>query len=106
MNKIFSTEIDLNFYEESGIIKEHFPLHDQYRHEIDVSWKKYRRKLILGFVTGNFIKYMQPLNFIANYYGEKMAFFYAWLMFYTGWLIIPAIPGIALFIYQMFEVAT
>ena len=44
---------------------------------------------------------MQPLHFIANYYGEKMAFYYAWLLFYTSWLMIPAIPGIALFIYQM-----
>lgn len=44
---------------------------------------------------------MEPLNFIANYYGEKMAFYFAWLLFYTSWLMIPAIPGIALFIYQM-----
>ena len=44
---------------------------------------------------------MQPLNFIASYYGEKVAFYYAWLMFYTSWLLIPAIPGVILFIYQM-----
>lgn len=30
---------------------------------------------------------MQPLNIIKDYYGEKMGFFYAWLMHYTGWLI-------------------
>ena len=34
-----------------------------------------------------------------------MAFFYAWLIFYTGWLLIPGIPGIALFIYQMYLLA-
>jgi hypothetical protein len=44
---------------------------------------------------------MQPLNFIANYYGEKMGFYFAWLSFYTSWLLIPAIPGVVLFIYQM-----
>ena len=44
---------------------------------------------------------MQPMNFIASYYGEKMAFYYVWLLFYTSWLMIPAIPGIALFVYQM-----
>lgn len=48
------------------------------------------------------MKYMQPLNFIANYYGEKMGFYYAWLMFYTSWLMVLALPGIALFIYQMY----
>lgn len=44
---------------------------------------------------------MQPLNFIANYYGEKMAFYFGFQIFYTSWLVIPAVPGIALFIYQM-----
>lgn len=30
-----------------------------------------------------------------------MGFYFAWLSFYTSMLLIPAIPGIALFIYQM-----
>ncbi len=30
-----------------------------------------------------------------------MGFYFAWLMFYTSWLMIPAVPGLALFIYQM-----
>lgn len=47
---------------------------------------------------------MQPINFIANYYGEKQGFYFAWLMFYTSWLMIPAIPGIALFVYQMITI--
>lgn len=45
---------------------------------------------------------MQPLNFIANYYGENMAFYFAWLHFYTSWLLIIAVPGLILFIYQMY----
>lgn len=44
---------------------------------------------------------MQPLNLIANYYGEHMAFYFAWLHFYTSWLLIIAVPGLVLFIYQM-----
>lgn len=56
---------------------------------------------MLGMITGNFTNYMQPLNYIAYYYGEKMAFYFAFLTFYTSWLLIPALPGIALFIYQM-----
>jgi hypothetical protein len=58
-------------------------------------------KLFWGFLTGNYMKYMQPLNFIANYYGEKIGFYFAFLLFYTAWMVIPAIPGLALFIYQM-----
>jgi hypothetical protein len=47
---------------------------------------------------------MQPINFIANYYGEKQGFYFAWLMFYTSWLMVPAIPGIVLFIYQIITI--
>lgn len=45
--------------------------------------------LLTGFL-GN----MQPLNFIKDYYGEKMGFYFAWLIHYTGWLIPVAIIGI------------
>ena len=44
---------------------------------------------------------LQPLNFIANYYGEKIGFYFAWLSFYTSWLLFPAIFGIALFVVQV-----
>jgi len=30
-----------------------------------------------------------------------MGMYYAWLMFYTSWLLVPAVPGIILFLYQM-----
>jgi len=103
MLKILDQEIDLAYYTKVGIIKEHFPLHDPSRKDIETCWENYRTRLFFGFITGNYIKAMQPLNFIANYYGEKMAFYFAWLMFYTAWLLIPAIPGILLFAYQMVD---
>ena len=40
-----------------------------------------------------FLKNMQPLNFIKDYYGEKMGFYFAWLIHYTGWLIPVALIG-------------
>ena len=33
-----------------------------------------------------------------------MGMYYAWLMFYTSWLMVPALPGVALFLYQMYRV--
>ena len=46
---------------------------------------------------------MQPLHFIANYYGEKLGFYFTFLIFYTSFLLIPAIPGLALSIYLAVE---
>lgn len=85
-----------------GVIIEHFPLHDNFRKQIETSWIQYRFRLFFGLLTGNYIPYMQPLNFIANYYGEKMAFYFAWLCFMTSWLMIPAVPGFCLFLYQIY----
>jgi hypothetical protein len=35
----------------------------------------------------------QPLDMVAAYYGEAVAFYFAFLAFYTKWLIAPAIVG-------------
>lgn len=45
-------------------------------------------------LTSNFLDNMQPLNVIKDYYGEKMAFYFAWLIHYTGWLIPIMIIGV------------
>jgi len=42
---------------------------------------------------------MQPLNFIKDYYGAKFGFYFAWLVHYTGMLLLPSIVGIVVFGY-------
>jgi hypothetical protein len=44
-------------------------------------------------IIGNYPKYFEPLNMIKNYYGEKYAFEYAFLIHYAAWLLIPGIVG-------------
>jgi len=39
---------------------------------------------------------------IKNYFGEKVGFYFAWMTHYTAWLLIPAIGGLAITIYQAF----
>jgi len=44
---------------------------------------------------------LQPLDSIAEYYGEGVAFYFAFLSFYTRWLIPPSVLGFIVFIYQV-----
>ena len=44
----------------------------------------------------------QPLDHIRDYFGEKIAIYFAWLGFYTGWLLPAAIVGLAVFLYGLF----
>lgn len=75
MEEYLKQEIDFEYYMSSGIIESHFMLHkkEQIKH-IQESMDKFRRKLIKNFYTPKWVKYIQPLNMIKNYYGEKYAF--------------------------------
>ena len=89
-------EIDLGYLQKSGVIKEHWPVHMPERSHILESWSAYRWRLSRGMLLTGFLNNMQPLNFIRDYYGEKMGFYFAWLIHYTGWLIPVAIIGLVL----------
>ena len=39
------------------------------------------------------------ISTVKNYFGEKIGFFYAFMSYYTVWLLIPAIGGLALTLY-------
>ena len=45
--------------------------------------------------------FYQPLDDVAHYYGESIAFYFAWLAFYTRWLIIPSGIGLICFCLQI-----
>ena len=47
---------------------------------------------------GCWFKY-QPLDHIREYFGERIAIYFAWLGFYTGWLLPAALVGLAVFLY-------
>ncbi|XP_065496258.1 anoctamin-7 [Caloenas nicobarica] len=50
---------------------------------------------------GKWSKY-QPLHHVRKYFGEKVAFYFAWLGFYTGWLLPAAVVGMVVFITGIF----
>uniref|UniRef100_A0A8C8VLZ7 Anoctamin n=1 Tax=Pelusios castaneus TaxID=367368 RepID=A0A8C8VLZ7_9SAUR len=55
-------------------------------------WKKWNR--------------YQPLDHIRRYFGEKIALYFAWLGFYTGWLLPAAVVGTLVFIVGIFLMLT
>ncbi|XP_053736069.1 anoctamin-7 isoform X2 [Synchiropus splendidus] len=48
----------------------------------------------------------QPLDHIREYFGEKIALYFAWLGFYTGWLLPASVVGTVVFIVGFWLVAT
>ena len=66
---------------------------------IQASFVKYRIRMTISFLIGDYRRFMQPLNMLKSYYGEKYAFEFAYLLHYQAWLIIPSILGIILFGY-------
>eukprot|EP00808_Paulinella_micropora_P001736 g31326.t1 len=68
----------------------YFPLHDSKKKE--ALYQKWHRWTSLVY---------QPIDEIRAYYGEAVALYFAFLSFYTTKLWVPAILGLALFIWQL-----
>ncbi|XP_043849245.1 anoctamin-7 [Dromiciops gliroides] len=48
----------------------------------------------------------QPLDHVRRYFGEKIAFYFAWLGFYTVWLLPASVVGAVVFLVGCFNVNT
>ncbi|XP_027001436.2 anoctamin-7 [Tachysurus fulvidraco] len=51
-------------------------------------------------------KKYQPLDHIREYFGEKVALYFAWLGFYTGWLLPAAIVGFLVSLFGIWLMVT
>ncbi len=68
------------------IISQIMPIHDQ------ENLKELRQKWVFSIFD------RQPLDKISNYFGIKLAIYFAWLGFYTRSLILPAVLGLAMWL--------
>ncbi|CAF3540051.1 unnamed protein product [Rotaria sp. Silwood1] len=92
---------------EEGVYEAAYPLHDQLIRKQDAgepeAWND-RMKLYHRWAKFSNIFRIQPIHAIRNYYGERLAFYFAWLGWYNSLLIIPSILGIFVLLWGLLSV--
>ena len=84
-----------------GGLEDAYPLHDcSLQKQLDQdATSSQRQKLARTWASfGRFFK-PQPIADVKEYFGEKIALYFAWLGFYTTFLVPAAIVGIVCFVY-------
>lgn len=105
-------EIGVDRLVETGVYAAAFPLHEGgYKAANDRPISKRtrwtRRQILYEFWAkwGRWYKH-QPMDHVREYFGEKIAYYFAFLGFYTAWLIPAAVVGIIVFLYGAFAMPT
>ena len=81
-------------------------LHKQEKQAIIDTFSKEKFILILSFFgIGNFLENSKSILLIADYYGEKQAIYFLFLIHYVAMLIIPSFFGSILWIIQIYLAA-
>uniref|UniRef100_A0A8C2Z1S2 Anoctamin n=1 Tax=Cyclopterus lumpus TaxID=8103 RepID=A0A8C2Z1S2_CYCLU len=65
-----------------------------------------REILYFYWATWSSWRHYQPLDHIREYFGEKIALYFAWLGFYTGWLLPASLVGTVVFLFGFWLMAT
>lgn len=77
--------------------------HTSKKYEIIESLEKHSTKLVFNMLSmsESFMNHFEPINLIADYYGEKYAMYLAFFFHHIGWLLMPAFFGTILWIYHL-----
>ena len=84
------------------VFEKFYPLHDGfYRNKSNVEATEPSLRMYLHSHWAQFRNFfkIQPLDQIRNYFGEKIALYFAFMGFYTYWLVFFSIIGLIVFIY-------
>jgi anoctamin-1 len=79
-----------------------YPLHEG-------SWQPESKMSMRRLLWSNWANWrasfkMQPLDYIRLYFGEKIGFYFAWLGYYTYWLMPASLCGLLIFIYGILTI--
>ena len=102
------TQVGIELLLARNIFDSAYPLHQKFGYLNDeIGSKKTDRQILWQYWIKPWnVLVFQPLHIIRLYFGEKLAFYFAWLGFYTSWLIPPSVAGILTVLYGFVYVAT
>uniref|UniRef100_A0A7S3LXU2 Anoctamin n=1 Tax=Palpitomonas bilix TaxID=652834 RepID=A0A7S3LXU2_9EUKA len=98
-------ELDFEKLRKKGVVNSIFPLHDEpCRRWLMENWATMKPGKPGVGRAWNFCIAKQPLDEIRNYYGEKVAMYFAWLGFYTQWLFFATVVSVCFGLFQMYVI--
>ena len=87
--------MDLKALVKTGVVRDHLNLHDRkQQNQLYDSINKSKTQLLFDI----FFENTKSLDLVADYYGEKQGFYFAWLIHYTSWLILPSVIGVVIYL--------
>ena len=101
--KIFASEFDMSVLMNVGVIIDSFMLLTSMKGAILESWKDRKWPLMFSMLgIGDIMDHIEPILLIADYYGEKQAMYFTFLIHHIAMLMIPSFFGLFLFGYQIY----
>ncbi|XP_018653261.1 putative anoctamin [Schistosoma mansoni] len=86
-----------------GIFSAAYPLHEPAGSTLAPTEFNNRILLQRYWASYKMLFKCQPISYIRYYFGEAVAFYFAWLGFYTAWLLPIAILGIIVFLFGLLD---
>lgn len=101
---MFDEEFDTKILVAAGVITQHFMLHTSEKDSIMESWKKHRLALLRSMLgMGDLSIHIEPILLIADYYGEKQAMYFTFLIHHIAMLCVPALFGLMLWGFHFYN---
>ncbi|OTF74678.1 anoctamin-1-like protein [Euroglyphus maynei] len=93
------TEFGINKLLSDHVYTAAYPLHEG---KVNADYRSPRMQLIQNWASVKMAFHHQPLDEIKNYFGVKIALYFAWLGFYTSMLIPASVVGVLCFLFGFF----